>query len=245
MSQPLPPVSPGVRDVLDRIPTWYEQWGTAVVALVLAAALALAALLRYPEVRLAPITLTLSPAPQPVASPAAGTLWPRCPESTRVAAGTPLATLRPADTRRPAAVLAAPRAGRLAYLGAGPAGQVVAAGQVVFAVVPETGTPLVQGRLPAAGAGQVRVGQRVLLDLDAYPAAQFGTLSGTVATVAPLPVAGTYRLTVRLPQGLRTSTGQQLPLPGELAGTARIIVQESSLLGRLARPMLPLLRGRF
>lgn len=422
-----PVFSPGVREVLERIPSWYERWGTTVVALVVGGLLVLAGLIHYPDVLTAPVTVTTQTPPLTLYARTTGALTQLRPENAEVAAGTwlavvagtaaatqvqqvqqqlreverhltdpaALARLRPprheqlgelqADYvgfvdalytyqyvlatphfrqrvrnvndqvavlnelnakllrqqrlleqefrvvarqyRRDSALLAnrvispadfessqarylqqksglagvaigrqrnelqkadlaatlitgdeqqqstrlaartrlaealarlqsrlawweqtyvlqAPVAGRLTYLQSWTPGQYVASRTGVFAVVPARGKLVVQATLPLRGAGKVRPGQRALIRLEDYPPEQFGMLAAEVTALAAVPGAGGYRLTLRLPQGLRTSTRQQLPFRQQMQGSAQIITQDYSLLERVFFRFRQLLTAR-
>jgi HlyD family secretion protein len=53
-------ISPSVREVLSRIPKWYESWGTSLIAIVIFSLLAMAWFIRYSDVVAAKVTLTTS-----------------------------------------------------------------------------------------------------------------------------------------------------------------------------------------
>jgi len=94
----------------------------------------------------------------------------------------------------------------------------------------------VEVELSPAVAVKVQSGQRVLVRLDAYPAAEFGVLEGRLDTLGYVPVQRgpqlVYPARVVLERGLVTSFGIALPSVIELHGTAHILGAERSLLKR-------------
>lgn len=132
-----------------------------------------------------------------------------------------------------------PANGILSYNDVWQKNQNVNGGDKVFSIVAEdTGGIIGKIKLPDSGSGKVRPGQRVNISVTGYPYMEFGFLTGQVQTVSLLAdEAGTYTVTVSLPQELNTSYGKTLDFSGELAGTAQILTDERSVTARLLSPL--------
>lgn len=132
-----------------------------------------------------------------------------------------------------------PANGILSYNDVWQKNQNVNGGDKVFSIVAEdTGAIIGKIKLPDSGSGKVRPGQRVNISVKGYPYMEFGFLTGQVQTVSLLAdEAGTYTVTVSLPQELNTSYGKTLDFSGELAGTAQILTDERSVTARLLSPL--------
>lgn len=132
-----------------------------------------------------------------------------------------------------------PANGILSYNDVWQKNQNVNGGDKVFSIVAEdTGDIIGKIKLPDSGSGKVRPGQRVNISVTGYPYMEFGFLTGQVQTVSLLAdEAGTYTVTVSLPQELNTSYGKKLDFSGELAGTAQILTDERSVTARLLSPL--------
>lgn len=132
-----------------------------------------------------------------------------------------------------------PANGILSYNDVWQKNQNVNGGDKVFSIVAEdTGDIIEKIKLPDSGSGKVRPGQRVNISVTGYPYMEFGFLTGQVQTVSLLAdEAGTYTVTVSLPQELNTSYGKTLDFSGELAGTAQILTDERSVTARLLSPL--------
>ena len=124
-----------------------------------------------------------------------------------------------------------PANGILSYNDVWQKNQNVNGGDKVFSIVAEdTGDIIGKIKLPDSGSGKVRPGQRVNISVTGYPYMEFGFLTGQVQTVSLLAdEAGTYTVTVSLPQELNTSYGKTLDFSGELAGTAQILTKHWTL----------------
>lgn len=132
-----------------------------------------------------------------------------------------------------------PANGILSYNDVWQKNQNVNGGDKVFSIVAEdTGAIIGKIKLPDSGSGKVKTGQRVNISVTGYPYMEFGFLTGQVQTVSLLAdEAGTYTVTVSLPQELNTSYGKTLDFSGELAGTAQILTDERSVTARLLSPL--------
>lgn len=138
-------------------------------------------------------------------------------------------------------VLKAPVGGHVSFIRPLSEGQFVAASEPVLAVVPQGPPTTATVMLANSGAGRVRTGQRVVLRLDAYPAAEFGALEGRVRQVSLVAdrerVDGDreprYMVGVDFSQGLVTTQGRRLAPRQELQGTADVVTDELRVIDRL------------
>ena len=83
------------------------------------------------------------------------------------------------------------------------------------------------------GAGKIEVGQKVEIELDSYPAHEFGKLIGLVKEMALVAGENGYLVTVELPHKLETTYGIMLRNSPILVGNARILTKEMSFATRL------------
>ncbi|MBK9337767.1 MAG: HlyD family efflux transporter periplasmic adaptor subunit [Lewinellaceae bacterium] len=93
--------------------------------------------------------------------------------------------------------------------------------------------------LPIANSGKVQPKQQVIIKLDSYPYAEFGTLRGGVLSKSLTPKDDKYSVVVYLPEGLTTHYGKTLPFRQRLEGTAEIITDEKRFCGAFMSKFLP------
>ena len=124
--------------------------------------------------------------------------------------------------------------------------QYVASGDVVFVVVPTNlKQPIGRALLPAAGAGKVKVGQRVIISINNFPEEEYGNLVGNVSAMSSTPTAdGNYMVDIAFPDGLKTIFKKELPPSQQLLGTARIIVQNRRLSDLFIQPIKKILKSQ-
>lgn len=131
-------------------------------------------------------------------------------------------------------VIIAATAGILTFNIVGAINQTVKDGEVIATVIPTVSPHMYcKARMPVAGSGKVKTGQRVQVRFDNYPAAEFGSIAGQVQNIALIPGEKGYLVLIKLPQGLRTSYGTYLPYKHDITGTADIITADQRLLERL------------
>jgi hypothetical protein len=101
-------------------------------------------------------------------------------------------------------------------------------------IVPLQGQRYVATALvPAAGSGKIQPGQPVIINLDSYPQAEFGNISGKVAS-RPLPAAGNrVKVMIALDNSLVTSYHKKLDLYKQEQGRAEIITTRKRLIRRI------------
>jgi len=168
----------------------------------------------------------------------------------QVAARTATANLRAEIAEwEQAYLLTAPSAGRVSFFKPLSQNQFIAANETVLAVVPDGGAVIGRVQVRESTAGRVRVGQRVILSLDAFPPGEFGTLQARVQSVSLLafredgkddPV---YLVDLALPGGMVTTYGKTIPFRPEMPADARVVTAERSLIGRVFNHFRELVDG--
>jgi len=116
--------------------------------------------------------------------------------------------------------------------------QNVSVGDVVFTIVPIRDAKIT-GKiyLPLAGAGKVKVWQKVNIKLDNYPYMEFGMVQVKVGSISMIPTVinenKVYIVGVEFPNRLKTNYGIDLMFTEEMQGVAEIITKDLSLLQRI------------
>jgi len=227
---PLPPppatLSAEVTNILDAPPVWLVRWGSLLLLGILVLLLGAAGFVRYPRVITGPVALYGGEQLTALALPAGATGYtPRVQPGQVVAAGQLLAIVQVGATER---ALTAPTAGTLL---APP----VPGGRVLWRLRPTAQARRSLITLAAPQGRRVRVGQRVLVSLAAFPSDKFGQLTGHVVEAAQPAGAGRATVAIALDEGYRSTHGRLLPVAGASQGTAQIIVADKRVLERLLR----------
>ncbi|MBP7272391.1 MAG: HlyD family efflux transporter periplasmic adaptor subunit [Saprospiraceae bacterium] len=106
--------------------------------------------------------------------------------------------------------------------------------EILFVLIPDVQASLIAfGNLNLKSSGSLNVGQKVIIDIENYPTAQFGSIEGKVKDYSIIPNNGSYLVTISLPQVLKTSQGKVLPQRQRMKGVAAIYTQEYNLLQRI------------
>ena len=127
----------------------------------------------------------------------------------------------------------APTSGSLAYLGFIENDQFIESGKPLFAILPNPKQLIAKAELPVAGAGKVRVGQKVNIRLHNYPYEQFGMLRGNVESISEVPEKEKYTVLISLPQGMTSTYNKQLNFRPQLQGETEIITEDLRVLERV------------
>lgn len=132
-------------------------------------------------------------------------------------------------------LLTAPTDGTVAFMQLWEEKQQVENKETMFVIIPADAIkPVGKALLPMDGIGKVRIGQRAIIRLPAFPEQEFGFIEGKVNSISPVPDSeGRYILEISLPKGMITNYGKQLPLIKTISGTASIVTKEKTLLSKL------------
>jgi multidrug resistance efflux pump len=224
-----------MQEIIYAPPSWLIRWGVTVFVLSLSAFIALSFLVHYPDVANSELTLYESGTGLPVTAKVGGRVASvPVKNEQRVGAGQPLLYLegppRGARTTEDYTIRS-PKAGRAHMVGLLELGQRVDSAQALYYI---SDSPRGQYygalRIPQSEWGQIKEGQKVLVNLDAYRAEEFGTVNGVVDSIGHLP-AGNHFFAARVRIFPPANKKMQL-LPG-LSGSARIITKDITLMDRI------------
>ena len=127
----------------------------------------------------------------------------------------------------------APTSGSLAYLGFIENDQFIESGKPLFALLSNSKQLIAKAELPVAGAGKVKVGQKVNIRLHNYPYEQFGMLHGKVESISQIPEKEKYTVLISLPEGMTSTYNKQLSFRPQLQGETDIITEDLRVLERV------------
>lgn len=115
--------------------------------------------------------------------------------------------------------------------------QFVTADDVLAVVAPASLDNLVgRTNLELSESGQVKEGQKVVIDFYSFPAQQYGAVEGVVSYKAKVPTDdGFIPIQVRFPNGLVTNTGRPLEVAQDMGGDMTIIIQQKRLIEWMLR----------
>lgn len=141
-------------------------------------------------------------------------------------------------------VIKTPISGTVNMMGSWKRNQTVNSGDLMMIIIPN-GSSIVVGRakLPAPGAGKVKVGQKVKARITNFPDAEYGYVKGIVKSVSSIPDKDSYYyLEISFPDGLKTNYGKVLPQTKKMVGVAEIIVKDKRLIENFIDPIMRMIK---
>ncbi len=102
-------------------------------------------------------------------------------------------------------------------------------------------------QVPIHNIGKVKMGQKVLIKLDAYPHKEHGMIRSTVTSISSLPQQSQegiyyYEVKVDVPDDLITDTGHQIPYKPNMTAQIEIITEDRTILGRIFNQVISLIK---
>jgi HlyD family secretion protein len=116
--------------------------------------------------------------------------------------------------------------------------QIINSGDKAFSIISNSREQTIgKAKIPVAGSGKVKVGQRINIQLDSYPYLEYGFLTGCVTSVAKMPDGDIYTATFELQNSQTTSYGKTIRQTGDLSGVGEIITDDLSVAERIIGPL--------
>ncbi|WP_430405835.1 hypothetical protein [Fluviicola sp.] len=116
------------------------------------------------------------------------------------------------------------------------------ANEASIVIVPKGSGYSARAAIKASGAGKVRMGQSVFIELVDFPKSEFGVLEGRVSSMTQIDRAGKYEVGIDLPKQLKTSYNKIIPPKAQLKGMAKIITKNKRLLARFFEQFTDLIK---
>lgn len=126
-------------------------------------------------------------------------------------------------------ILTAPISGIAIFKGILLENQNIAEGQTLFYIDPKNTEYYAILYLPQSNFGKLKIGQKVLMKLPAYPYHEFGVLKGNIEYISPIISEKGYFAKISLPNALLTSHNIQVKFKEGLIGQAEVVIESRSL----------------
>lgn len=111
--------------------------------------------------------------------------------------------------------------------------QYMSSGEEIMSIIPDSDSIYGIASMNSQGAGKVKTGQKVRVELDGYPRTEYGLVKGEVSKLSLVPVKGIYRVTIHLPEGLMNTSGKLMEYKPELTGKAEIVTNDRRFIDRI------------
>ena len=222
--------------IIGIIPPWIVRWGMLVMFLLLAIFTLCSFIIRYPDIIISKVIIASRSQPYKISwyrnGPQVHKLYVK--QNTIVHTGDTLITeLNLADNSFITQV--SPVDGRILLTH----GTVENPQRSIIMVEPPDSAYDVYLDLPSRGLGNVKKGQMVLIELDAFPSAEYGKLRGQISDLIPMGFENGIRAEIKLVEGMKTTDGKEI-FPQRFAqGAAEVILSDKNLFQRIFGSLLP------
>ena len=124
--------------------------------------------------------------------------------------------------------------------------QYIKSDEVILSCIPvdKNTEYIAQGQLPIRYSGRLETGQKALLDIESYPASEFGLLVCKVSDFSVIPAEDTYLVTISLPDSLLTSYNKLIPKHQNMSANVIIHTKDYSLLERFFQELNNLTKNK-
>lgn len=129
-------------------------------------------------------------------------------------------------------LLVAPTAGIVFFATFLQEGQELENGQLICYINPGNASYYAEIVIPQYNFGKIKIGQEVLLKLQAYPYQEFGSVKGKIEFISAVPTDSGYFAKLSLPDGLNTNYKKSIQYRSGLMAQAEIITADLRLAER-------------
>lgn len=236
--QPLEIRSNEMEEIIGQVPHWIVRWGICVLFSVAIIGIVIIRYVRYPDIIAAKVLVQAKQQPGKVTVrrvDASQEFKLLVSEGQMVVKGDTLLVRSDTKTGLKYPVVT-PMAGKI-YISNGIDNKNTL--DYVVWVVPKTSSFDIKINYGSKGAGNVRVGQQVKIDLYDYPNNQYGFLQGTISSILPVQLNDLHQGYVKLTGAkLITSNHTELPILPTMQGDAEILLNDRSIFERIFGSLL-------
>ncbi len=135
--------------------------------------------------------------------------------------------------------LCSPSDGKLFFTSHWSEGQIIKAGEIFGTVSPNNiGRIFCEAHLTTQRYGELKIGQKVKIQLDGYSFEKFGFLNGIIKDYSKVPNIDSnglysYKVNIELVNGLMTTQGYEISYMPNLSGKAKIVTKDLTILNRI------------
>ncbi|THU34979.1 HlyD family efflux transporter periplasmic adaptor subunit [Niastella caeni] len=222
-----------VNEILGATPGFFVRTGNFLLLGLVAIAMALSAIITYPDVITGAVSVNPYRVVQLKSPPAETTIAAiQVKEGDTVAAGDQLLTLTDMNNGT-MHVLCAPTAGVVFFQRMLPLNDLVEPGALLLYIQDLSGRYKVKIRTSHYGSGKIHKGQKVYISLDKFPRDEFGELTARVISNPFSDSLGVVLVDAVLTKDIATTYGRHPDLGLGAAGTASIVTGRKSFFSRL------------
>lgn len=143
-------------------------------------------------------------------------------------------------------IIKAPADGTISQLLIRNRGEAVTKGNTIMSLIPKMAALVAELKIPNKDIGMIKIGQKVKLKFDAFPFAEYGTISGTLINIMPdadidaQSGLSYYRAISSLNQDFFRVKGERVKLLSGMTATAEIVTDKKTILKLILKPFTKL-----
>ena len=222
-----------MEEIVGIIPRWIIRWGISVLFMVGLAGIIISNFISYPEILPAKVIIQAvnQPGKVTVSRDDANQIFQfYVKNGEQVSAGDTLLTNKNKSTGK-INVTITPMSGKIYILNEVSEKNTL---EMVILVVPKISKALVKINYINKGAGNVKVGQKVRIELFGYPSNKYGFIEGHISSILPVDINDMHQAYVKLPsQKLITSDNKVIPILPIMDGDGEILLDDRSIFQRI------------
>lgn len=220
-------------EVVGNIPSWIIRWGITVLFAVGILGLSISCFIQYPDVLRAKVLIQAvnQPGKVTVSRVSANQVFKfLVKEGDYVVPGDTLLIQTDKNTGKSNPIIT-PMAGKI-YISNG-IDEKNTLDQLIW-VVPKSSEAEIKINYSNKGAGNVKVGQAVQIELSDFPSNEYGFIEGHINTILPIQVDGEHQAFVKLKgKGIITSENKEIPILPIMEGDGEILLNDRSIFQRI------------
>ncbi len=222
-----------MEEIVGNVPAWIIQWGITVLFAVGILGLFISNFISYPDTLVAKVLIQATEQPGKVTvrrDDASQEFKFLVKEGDQVVPGDTLLIHLDKNTGKSIATIT-PMAGKI-YISKG-IDEKNTLDQLIW-VVPKSSKVEIKIKYDNKGAGDVRVGQAVKIELTDFPSSEYGFLEGHVSSILPIQMDGEHQAYVKLNSTkIITSENKEIPIVPVMEGSGEILLNDRSIFQRI------------
>jgi hypothetical protein len=223
-----------MEEIIGNVPSWIIQWGITVLFVVAVLGLFISNFIHYPDTLMAKALIQATEQPGKVTvrrEDASQEFKFLVKDGDQVVPGDTLLIHLDKNTGKSSPTIT-PMAGKI-YISKG-IDEKNTLDQLIW-VVPKSSRVEVKINYDKKGAGNVKVGQSVKIELADFPSNEYGYLEGRISAILPIQIDGEHHqaYVVLKNKNIITSENKAIPITPVMEGSAEILLNDRSIFQRI------------